>query len=280
MKKTLNFVVMGDSGAYGTGDVIQADRPLGWAARIAEAIESPLTFLNVARPGAKSSDLVEHQLPIARHFKPDIAVVVVGGNDMLRNNFCPSRLRNNLIEILTGLTSIGTHVITLQLHDPSKILKLPRTLENALLKRVESVNAVYEELATRFPMISIKAREIEGVNERKNWHVDLLHPGPQGHVLLAKTALLELSKLGVEVRTLETTELPQMSRWKKVEWMFLKGGPWFFKRSFDLLPVALFLILKEIVCARLSPFLPNHDRLVRYGANSEKDKFDAVNRSF
>jgi lysophospholipase L1-like esterase len=280
MKKTLNFVVMGDSAAYGTGDVTHADRPFGWAARIADAIESPLTYLNLARPGAKSSELVEHQLPIARHFKPDIAVVVVGGNDMLRNNFCPSRLRNNLIEILTGLTSIGAHVITLQLHDPSKILQLPKALESALLKRVDCVNAVYEELATHFPIISIKAREIEGVNERKNWHVDLLHPGPQGHVLLAKTALSELSKLGVKVRTLQPMEIPQTSRWKKIEWMVLKGGPWFFKRSFDLLPVALFLILKEIVIARFSLFLPNRDKIVRYGANSKEEKLNGVNQSF
>jgi hypothetical protein len=71
-----------------------------------------------------------------------------------------------------------------------------------------------------------------------------------------------------------------MSRWKKIEWMVLKGGPWFFKRSFDLLPVALFLILKEIVISKFSLFLPNRDNIVRYGANSKEEKFNGVNQSF
>jgi lysophospholipase L1-like esterase len=136
---------MGDSAAFGTGDVVKGDRPLGWTYRIANAIEAPLIYLNIARPGAKSCELVEHQLPIAKSLKPDIAVIVVGGNDLLRNNFCPMRLRNNLVEVFSYLHAQGTKIITLELHDPSRLLKLPKALERALLKRVNAVNEVYVE---------------------------------------------------------------------------------------------------------------------------------------
>ncbi|NBY51352.1 MAG: SGNH/GDSL hydrolase family protein [Actinobacteria bacterium] len=271
MKTDVKFVVMGDSAAYGTGDVTKADRPLGWTYRLAEAIEAPLTYLNLARPGAKSTELVEFQLPLAAQFKPDVAVVVVGGNDMLRNNFCPHRLKTNMVEILSRLHELGAQVITLQLHDPSKILKLPKPLESALMKRVDSVNRVYEELSESFPLISLKAREIDGVNERKNWHVDMLHPGPQGHQLLAKAAIQELSRRGIAVKDIAVSEIPELSKWEKTQWMLTKGTPWFFKRAFDLLPVALFLILREMLISLVHRFGTYRVTLGSYGTDREEE---------
>jgi lysophospholipase L1-like esterase len=254
MSRPLSFVVLGDSAAYGTGDITKANRPMGWAYRIASAITGPMTYLNLARPGAKSTELVEHQLPIATLLRPDVAIVVVGGNDMLRNNFCPIRLKENLTEIFTRFSALGTHVITLELHDPSKVLKLPKALERALLKRVDAVNAVYQELSRVFPIIPIRARDISGVHDRKNWHVDLLHPGPRGHFLLAEAAVEKLARRGLPIEPLEAPEFPAISTREKVSWMLRKGTPWFIKRSFDLLPVALFLITKELVLSALSRF--------------------------
>jgi lysophospholipase L1-like esterase len=272
MKRPLTFVVLGDSAAYGTGDVMTANRPLGWTYRIAQAIETPLSYLNLARPGAKSTEILEEQLPIAVQLKPDIAVVVVGGNDMLRNNYSPQRLRENLTEVFARFTAIGTEVITLQLHDPSKILRLPKPLEGALLKRVESVNRVYEELAKKYPIIEIKAREIEGVEDKKNWHVDRLHPGPRGHLLLAGAAIQELSRRGLPVREISMTEPEESSNAEKIRWMLLKGTPWFVKRSFDLLPVALFLMVKELLHPSKFPEFSREGTLEGYDSNPAKEK--------
>jgi lysophospholipase L1-like esterase len=272
MSTPLTFVVLGDSAAYGTGDIIKADRPLGWTYRIAEAIQSPLIYMNLARPGAKSTEIAEHQLPIATQLKPDIAVVVVGGNDMLRNNFCPIRLKNNLKEVFGRLTSQGTSIITLHLHDPSKILRLPSSLEKALMKRVSSVNRVYEELSQTYQLISIKAEEIDGVHEKRNWHVDMLHPGPRGHLLLAQAAIKELSRAGVKIKEVPFTEPPSLSRRKKIEWMLLKGTPWFFKRSFDLLPVALFLMSKEGLQSAIHRLRPPRVTLEDYATSSQEEE--------
>ncbi len=246
----IKFVVMGDSAAFGTGDVVKGNRPLGWTYRIANAIEAPLIYLNIARPGAKSSELVEHQLPIVKSLKPDIAVIVVGGNDLLRNNFCPKRLKRNLIEVFSNLNNQGTKIITLELHDPSKLLKLPKALESALLKRINAVNDVYRELANVFPLIPIKTREISGVNDKKNWHVDLLHPGPRGHALLAVEGKQLLRQLGIPVNELNSEEVKEFSKLQKFSWMIFKGAPWLFKRCFDLLPVAIYLMLREIFSSR------------------------------
>lgn len=272
MSRAITLVVMGDSAAYGTGDVLKADRPLGWTYRIAEAIETPLSYLNLARPGAKSQEILDVQLPIATQFRPDIAVVVVGGNDMLRNNYSPRKLRENLVEVFSRLTAMGTAIITLQLHDPSKILRLPTPLESALLKRVDSVNRVYEELSQRFPLIEIKAREIAGVEDKRNWHVDRLHPGPRGHVLLARAGIQELAKRGISVSEIPVLEPVQDNFWKKAKWMITKGAPWFFKRSFDLFPVAIYLMLRETIKPSSSIAGGNRSTLGCYGYGGKKEE--------
>ena len=272
MNRPITFVVLGDSAAYGTGDVMKANRPLGWTYRIAHAIETPLSYLNLARPGAKSREILEDQLPIAIGLKPDIAVVVVGGNDMLRNNYSPQRLRENLHEVFARFTALGTEIITLQLHDPSKIIRLPKPLEGALMKRVDSVNRVYEELAKKFSIIEIKARDIKGVEDRKNWHVDRLHPGPRGHLLLARAAIQELSRRGLPVTEISISDPVEPSLSEKVRWMLLKGTPWFVKRSFDLLTVALFLMLREMINPSKFPQVCLEATLEGYDSSSAKEK--------
>jgi lysophospholipase L1-like esterase len=272
LNRPITFVVLGDSAAYGTGDVMKANRPLGWTYRIAQAIETPLSYLNLARPGAKSREILEDQLPIAIGLKPDIAVVVVGGNDMLRNNYSPQRLRENLHEVFARFTALGTEIITLQLHDPSKIIRLPKPLEGALMKRVDSVNRVYEELAKKFSIIEIKARDIKGVEDRKNWHVDRLHPGPRGHLLLARAAIQELSRRGLPVTEISISDPVEPSLSEKVRWMLLKGTPWFVKRSFDLLPVALFLMLREMINPSKFPQVCLEATLEGYDSSSAKEK--------
>ena len=90
------FVVLGDSAAFGTGDEVSAGKFRGWAGFIAEAFQDGCDYFNFSRPGAKSNEVLEKQLPKALREKPDICAVIVGGNDMLRNGFDPILLYNNL----------------------------------------------------------------------------------------------------------------------------------------------------------------------------------------
>jgi hypothetical protein len=140
------------------------------------------------------------------------------------------------------------------------------------MKRVDSVNRVYEELAKKFSIIEIKARDIKGVEDRKNWHVDRLHPGPRGHLLLARAAIQELSRRGLPVTEISISDPVEPSLSEKVRWMLLKGTPWFVKRSFDLLPVALFLMLREMINPSKFPQVCLEATLEGYDSSSAKEK--------
>ena len=175
------FVVLGDSAAFGTGDEIDKGKFRGWAGFLADAFQDGCDYFNYSRPGAKSSEVLEVQLPKALRQYPDICAVIVGGNDMLRNGFDPVLLYNNLRNCCQQLLSMGSEVIMVELHDPNQLLKIPTLMRRVLNRRVNAVNAVYRKVALEFEIITIKTRAISNVHDLKNWHIDRMHPGPAGH---------------------------------------------------------------------------------------------------
>src|SRR5262245_16057720 len=106
----MRFVAMGDSITVGFGDPMPNGGWRGWAALLAESLGADLH--NVATSGALSRDVVERQLPSALQLRPDVAAVVVGVNDTLRNTFDPYVVRRMLDEAVSSLQACGSLVLT------------------------------------------------------------------------------------------------------------------------------------------------------------------------
>jgi lysophospholipase L1-like esterase len=239
------FVVLGDSAAYGTGDEIKAGQFRGWAGFLADAFQDGCDYFNYSRPGAKSNEVLAIQLPKALRQNPDICAVIVGGNDLLRNNFDPVLLYNNLRSCCQQLLAMGSEIIMVELHDPNQLLKLPKLMRQVLSRRVNAVNAVYRKVALEFEIVTVKTRAINNVHDRKNWHIDRMHPGPQGHFMLARDIANQLRKRGWAISLPYQLTLTYRSRSEKITWLLRNATPWFFKRSFDLLPAAMLLMTFE-----------------------------------
>ena len=250
------FVVLGDSAAYGTGDEIKAGQFRGWAGFLADAFQEGCDYFNFSRPGAKSNEVVATQLPKALRQNPDICAVIVGGNDLLRNNFDPVLLYNNLRSCCQQLLAMGSEIIMVELHDPNQLLKLPKLMRQVLSRRVNAVNAVYRKVALEFEIVTVKTRAINNVHDRKNWHIDRMHPGPVGHFMLARNIADQLRKRGWAISLPYQLTLTHRSRSEKVTWLLRNGTPWFFKRSFDLLPAAMILMMFEFCKSILEKIYP------------------------
>ena len=250
------FVVLGDSAAYGTGDEIKAGQFRGWAGFLADAFQEGCDYFNYSRPGAKSNEVVATQLPKALRQNPDICAVIVGGNDLLRNNFDPVLLYNNLRSCCQQLLAMGSEIIMVELHDPNQLLKLPKLMRQVLSRRVNAVNAVYRKVALEFEIVTVKTRAINNVHDRQNWHIDRMHPGPQGHFMLARNIADQLRKRGWAISMPYQLTLTHRSRSEKITWLLRNGTPWFFKRSFDLLPAAMILMIFEFCKSILEMIYP------------------------
>ena len=250
------FVVLGDSAAYGTGDEIKAGQFRGWAGFLADAFQEGCDYFNYSRPGAKSNEVLAIQLPKALRQNPDICAVIVGGNDLLRNNFDPVLLYNNLRICCQQLLAMGSEIIMVELHDPNQLLKLPKLMRQVLSRRVNAVNAVYRKVALEFEIVTVKTRAINNVHDRKNWHIDRMHPGPQGHFMLARDIANQLRKRGWAISLPYQLTLTYRSRSEKITWLLRNATPWFFKRSFDLLPAAMILMTFEFCKTILEKIYP------------------------
>jgi lysophospholipase L1-like esterase len=241
------FVVLGDSAAYGTGDEISAGVFRGWAGFLAEAFQDGCDYFNFSRPGAKSTEVLEKQLPKALREQPDICALIVGGNDLLRNGFDPLLLYKNLRNCCQQLMAMGSEVIMVELHDPNQLLRLPKLMSRVLNRRVAAVNAVYRKVALEFEIITIKTRKIGDVHNRSNWHIDRMHPGPAGHFMLARSVAEQLRRRGWAVSLPHKLNVVQKSKGDKIKWLLRNGTPWFLKRSVDLLPAAVLLMAYELI---------------------------------
>lgn len=241
------FVVLGDSAAYGTGDEISAGVFRGWAGFLAEAFQDGCDYFNFSRPGAKSTEVLEKQLPKALREQPDICALIVGGNDLLRNSFDPLLLYKNLKNCCQQLMAMGSEVIMVELHDPNQLLRLPRLMSRVLNRRVTAVNAVYRKVALEFEIITIKTRKIGDVHNRSNWHIDRMHPGPVGHFMLARSVAEQLRRRGWAISLPHKLDVVQKSKTEKIKWLLRNGTPWFLKRSIDLLPAAVLLMVYELI---------------------------------
>ena len=250
------FVVLGDSAAYGTGDEIKSGQFRGWAGFLADAFQEGCDYFNYSRPGAKSNEVLAIQLPKALRQNPDICAVIVGGNDLLRNNFDPVLLYNNLRSCCQQLLAMGSEIIMVELHDPNQLLKLPKLMRQVLGRRVNAVNAVYRKVALEFEIVTVKTRAINNVHDRKNWHIDRMHPGPQGHFMLARNIADQLRKRGWAISMPYQLTITHRSRSEKITWLLRNGTPWFFKRSFDLLPAAMILMIFEFCKSILEKIHP------------------------
>jgi len=243
----VRFTVIGDSAAFGTGDTDNSGNPRGWGYYLSQVFHEPCEYLNLSRPGAKSGEVKDVQLPRAMASAPDICALMVGGNDMLRNGFDPRTLYQNISATCHELMSRGTEIIMVELHDPGEILRVPKLLKRVIRRRVNAVNNVYYQVARELDLILIRTRNIPQVHDVENWHIDRMHPGPRGHQLLAREMASALKERGWHVDLPQSQQPEQHSRVAKIWWLLCKGAPWFLKRSVDLLPVAIILMAIEAV---------------------------------
>ena len=246
MEKVATFAILGDSAASGVGDSDKNGVTRGWGYYLAKHFQDPLVYVNLSRPGAQSAEVLEDQLPKALVFKPDIAAVIVGGNDALRNGFDPNKLHQNLRATILELKKSGAEVLLLQLHDPSRIVPLPRLLARVLCRRINAVNRVIHSVGREFNAQILLTRSIQEIYERKVWHVDRMHPSKYGHQIMATHFREILLRCNWRIDPISIEETPITSKKSSMIWMLRNGTPWFFKRSFDLFPAALLLMGIEL----------------------------------
>lgn len=256
------FVALGDSLTEGVGDAV-GEAWRGWAAVLARSLVPggrDVEFTNLAYSGALSSELTTRQLPAALALRPQLAAVVVGGNDTLRAGFDIRRTTLELDATLGELSGHGAVLLTACLPDPGTLLRLPAALARPLARRMRAVNTVVHALSARHRAIHLHLAELPWLEERRLLSVDRLHPSAEGHHLIARRFHALLAEAGHPLGPppAGAPAEPPPSLAADLWWMATQGTRWVVARSTDLLPGLLALAAAESA-ARLRGASSRHD---------------------
>ncbi|MFE6053000.1 SGNH/GDSL hydrolase family protein [Kitasatospora sp. NPDC056446] len=258
----VRFVALGDSLTEGVGDAV-GEKWRGWAAVLAGSLAPEgreAEFTNLAYSGALTADLTNRQLPKALALRPQLAAVVVGGNDTLRAGFDIRRTTLELDATLGELSGHGAVLLTACLPDPGTLLRLPAPLARPLARRMRAVNTVVHALTARHRAVHLHLAELPWLARRQLLSVDRLHPSAEGHHLIARQYHRLLTDAGHPLgpppaaAPAEPPPGPAADLW----WMATRGTRWLAARSTDLLPGLLALAAAEAV-TRLRGASARHD---------------------
>ena len=247
MLNPITFAVVGDSAASGVGDSDDYGNHFGWTYHLAKAFHEPLVYINASRPGARSAEVLNIQLPKVLDHAPELAAVIVGGNDLLRSSFSPQIFESNLRKTLVELVSNGSTIMLLELHDPTVIVPMPYLVGRICRRRVKAVNEATHRLSKEFGAVTLPTRALSGIYEREKWHVDRMHPSKFGHQFIAEQFAILLRERGYFIGEVKIDPINNRSRKDSIMWMLRNGTPWFLKRSVDLLPGLIWLSGAEII---------------------------------
>ncbi|KUL32888.1 SGNH/GDSL hydrolase family protein [Streptomyces regalis] len=257
--RPLRYVALGDSLTEGVGDPV-GNGWRGWAALLADGLSEPsAAFTNLAVSGAQTRDVLESQLPAALALRPDVASVLVGVNDTLRNTFDIERIAERLDRVYASLTRQGAAVLTACLPDPGTMLGLPGVLGNPLARRQRAVNTVVHTLSERYGAVHLHAVDDAWIMDRSMWSSDRLHPGERGHrqIALRFHAMLAHRGIATEAAPSPEPEFPPPTKSASLLWLATAGTAWVIRRCNDLLPQLLRLAATEMrhrakgTCGRL-----------------------------
>lgn len=130
-RSPLVLAMLGDSTSVGYGTRSAADVPgVRLAAAVAAELERPVRLRTHGRSGCGAADL-PRQLAEALPGGPDIAVIVVGAND-IRNKVPPSRSAGHLGEAVAALRAQGIPVVVGTCPDFGVIDPIPQPLRTVL----------------------------------------------------------------------------------------------------------------------------------------------------
>jgi lysophospholipase L1-like esterase len=156
-----------------------------WVSKVCNRLAETrhVTFESYAVGGSKVADLIENQLDHTLAFGPDLVLVAVGANDVIRGVSLRA-FEGRLDELIASLAETNALVIMSGVGDMGTIPRLHPPLRNMMSRRSERFNRVHEIVAARYGAHVIDQRSDDpGIwySDRTLWSPDLFHVSAAGH---------------------------------------------------------------------------------------------------
>ncbi|HZU46193.1 MAG TPA: SGNH/GDSL hydrolase family protein [Mycobacterium sp.] len=193
--KFSRYVAIGDSQTEGLWDGDDSAGLIGFADRLAAAIDSlypGLQYANLAVRGRRVREVLDDQLPQALAMHPDLITVCVGMNDVTRPGRSFDQALADLERLYARLVESGATVVTTTFPDIAKLLPVGRLLAS----RVARINDVIRAAAARYGFGLVDLYTAASMRDLDTWSFDRIHASTKGHMLFAAAAAEALNSPG------------------------------------------------------------------------------------
>ncbi|MEV7431829.1 MULTISPECIES: SGNH/GDSL hydrolase family protein [unclassified Nocardioides] len=189
----LDLLVLGDSIAAGLG----ADSPGGTfgaqlAKRLAKAASRSVRLHTAAVVGAESSMLRAQLAGLPGGYRPDVAVIVVGGNDVT-HRVRVSESRRHLAEAISTLRAAGVPVVVGTCPDLGALGVLQQPLRTLARVASRQLAAAQRDVALEQGALAVSLADVVGpffvTRPDEMFAVDRFHPSSAGYKRTAKAVL-------------------------------------------------------------------------------------------
>jgi lysophospholipase L1-like esterase len=189
----IELLLLGDSIAAGLG----ADRPkrtLGaqLAKRLADRTNRSVRLHTAAVVGSESSMLRSQLSGLPRDYRAEVAVIVVGGNDVT-HRVRTSVSCDHLASAVTALRDAGSHVVIGTCPDLSALSAVPQPLRTIIGVASRQLATAQRETGTRLGARVVSLGELVGpffvAEPDKMFAIDRFHPSSAGYKRTAKAIL-------------------------------------------------------------------------------------------
>lgn len=198
----IELLLLGDSIAAGLG-AEDADGTLGarLAKGIAKKTRRAVRLTTAAQVGSESWMLPEQLLTLAPSYRPDVAVVVVGGNDVTHRVPVGESIKH-LTETIEALRVRGAQVVVGTCPDLGALRALPQPLRSLGSRASRQLAAAQTAAALSAGAYAVSLAEVVGpffiTNPDEMFSLDRFHPSAKGYKRTAKAILPSvLAALGV-----------------------------------------------------------------------------------
>ncbi len=187
---SIRFAVLGDSIAAGQGAQRRADTP---AYRIAHRLRDrgfAVTSRVYATAGARSAGLAV-QVDAALDWRPHLAVVIIGTNDLLHHTHA-GQAAHDLGDAVRRLREAGTSVVVAPAPDLSALPDSPlglRPVLHAASMVLRDAQVVAARLAGAFVADRDHGSAVMFAADRTLFSADRFHPSSAGYAVIAETLL-------------------------------------------------------------------------------------------
>ena len=175
------MVVIGDSVAAGVREPLDGYRDMGFADQVGEALG--VAHRNLGERDLRLAEIRETQLADALAFRPDIAMVIAGGNDVLARDYDPGRIRRELTEIVMPLADSGAFVVTVGLFDLARSGLMPAHVAPVMAERFDRLDAITAEVTAAAGGLHVDTHHHPRAADPAIYASDRIHCNALGHAV-------------------------------------------------------------------------------------------------